>query len=116
MLMQICVDSKLLRNVGVGLVKNGCGNSDHRTLKLTVFQEWIDGINWFFAWWYKSRKAKSCCYNYWMSLFEDGRGFLSHGTLKSAVSKEWSDELSWIFACWCKFKKAKNYCISFRVS
>ena len=28
----------------MGLVKNGCGQSGDRTLKLTVSQEWTDGI------------------------------------------------------------------------
>ena len=41
------------------MVKNGCGQSDHRTLKLTVSQERADGINRVFACWYKLWKAKS---------------------------------------------------------
>ena len=32
----------------VGMVKNGCVQSGQRTLKLTGFQEWIDGMKWFF--------------------------------------------------------------------
>ena len=38
----------LLKNIGVVMVKNGCGHSGHRTLKLTVSQvsqEVINGIN-----------------------------------------------------------------------
>ena len=34
--------------LGVGMVKNGCGQSGDRTLKLTVSEGWIDGVNWFF--------------------------------------------------------------------
>ena len=29
----------------VSMVKNGCGQSRDRTLKLTVFEEWSDGVN-----------------------------------------------------------------------
>ena len=42
----------------VGIVKNDCGQSGHRTLKLTVSQKWADGINGFFACWYKLGKLK----------------------------------------------------------
>ena len=31
------------------MVKNGCGQSSYNNLKLNVSQEWIVGINWFFA-------------------------------------------------------------------
>ena len=44
---------KLSKNFWLGMVKNGCGQSGHWTLKLTVSEEWT-GINWFFACWYKS--------------------------------------------------------------
>ena len=33
----------------VGVVRDGCGQSGQGTLKLTVSQEWIDEMNWFFA-------------------------------------------------------------------
>ena len=36
-----------LKSVGVGLVKNGCGYSGLRTLKLDVFQEGINEVSWF---------------------------------------------------------------------
>ena len=49
------VDQKFL----VGMIKNGCSQSSHETLKLTVSQEWIDGANWFFGCWCTFRKAKS---------------------------------------------------------
>ena len=41
------------------LAKKGCGLSGHGTLKSAVSQEWIDDMCWFFACWYKFRKAKS---------------------------------------------------------
>ena len=82
---------------GVGVVRNGCGQSDHRTLKLTVSQEWVDGRNWFFACWCKFRKAKSNLNDFWVNVIRIGHGHLVHETLKSA---EWEYELSWFFACW----------------
>ena len=36
-----------LKVLGVGMVKNGCGQSCYGTLKLTVSEEWTDGINEF---------------------------------------------------------------------
>ena len=36
-----------LKNIGVDLVKNGCGHSVLRTLKLTVCQGEMNGINRF---------------------------------------------------------------------
>ena len=38
-----------LKNIGVGVVKNGCGHSGLRTLKLAVSQEGIIGMDWFFG-------------------------------------------------------------------
>ena len=49
----------------VEMVKNGYGQSGHRTLKLAILQEWIDVMNWFFTYYCKFRKVKSCF---------DGRG------------------------------------------
>ena len=52
----------------VGMVINGCGQSDRGGLKLPVSQEWVDGINWFFAWYYKFRRAKSCFSDFWLGV------------------------------------------------
>ena len=71
----------------MGVVKNECGHSGRKTLKLAVLHEGINGINWYFACWYRFRKAKSHLLN--------GQGLLGHWTLKSALSQEWIDELSW---------------------
>ena len=38
-----------LKVLGVCMVKNWCGQSCDGTLKLTVFEEWTDGVNWFFV-------------------------------------------------------------------
>ena len=40
-----------LKITGVGVVKNGCGHSDLRTLKLAASQEGINRINWFLVGW-----------------------------------------------------------------
>ena len=45
-----------LKFLGVDMVKNGCDQSCNVTLKLTVLEEWTDGINWFFA---DSQKLKA---------------------------------------------------------
>ena len=84
------------------MVTNGCDQSVHRTLKLTVSQKWTDGINKFFACWYKFRKAKSWFNDFWMGMVKNGHGPLVHETLKSAVSMIWAD-----------FLNADNYTMNF---
>ena len=56
-------------------VKNGCGQSGHGTLKLTVSQKWKDGIKWFFSYWYKFREAKSWFNDFWVGMVKNGHGF-----------------------------------------
>ena len=46
--------------IWLGMAKDGCGQSGYETLKLNGSQEGAVGINWFFAWCYKFRRAKSC--------------------------------------------------------
>ena len=87
--MHVDADSQKLKVgqkfFGVSMVKNGCGQSGHKTLKLTVSQKWTDGIKWVFACW--SRFS-------WFKLIQwffgghglNGHGLLVHETLKSAVS------------------------------
>ena len=36
-----------LENIGMGMVKNGCGYSGLKALKLDVSQEGINRVNWF---------------------------------------------------------------------
>ena len=66
------------------MARNGYGQSGHGTLKLAVSQEWIDGMNWFFACWCKFRKAKSSFNDFWVDVVKIGCGHLVHETLKSA--------------------------------
>ena len=68
------------------VVKNGCGQCGHGTLKLTVFREGEGGINWFFSCLCKFRKAKSYFSDFWVGVVKNGYGHLVHETLKSAVS------------------------------
>ena len=83
------------KKIWVSMGKIGCDQTGHGTLKLTVFQEWIDGMNWIFACWCKFRKAKSYFPEFWMGVIIN----LVHKTLKSAVL-EWVCELSWSLTCW----------------
>ena len=75
------------------MVKNGCGQSDVWTLKLTVSEKWTGKIKRFFSCWHKFRKAKSWFNDLWVGVVKNGYGFLVHETLKSAVSSEWIYEL-----------------------
>ena len=38
-----------LKMFGVGMVRNGCGQSGDGALKVTVSEGWTDGKNWFFC-------------------------------------------------------------------
>ena len=40
-----------LKNIDVGVVRNSCGHSGLRTLKLALSQEGINGISWFLVCW-----------------------------------------------------------------
>ena len=78
----------------LGIVKNGCGLSGPRALKLAVSHKGMSGVNWFWVCWYKFRKAKSYFNNFCVVKIKNGYGFLGVGTLKSAVFQEyWADVL-----------------------
>ena len=62
---------------GWAFAKNGCGQSGHGTLKLTVSRKWTDEIKWFFSWWYRFRKAKSWFNDFWVGVVRNGHGFFS---------------------------------------
>ena len=98
-----------LKNIGVDVVKKGCDHSCHRTLKLAVSPEGLNGINWFLVCWYKFRKAKSCFNKFLVVVVKNVCGFLGQGTLKFVVSHEWIDEINWFFQYWYKCRKAKTY-------
>ena len=76
------------------MVKNGHGLFGLGALNSALSQEWIDEMSWFFAFWYKFKKAKSYFNNYWVSIVKIGWSFVDHGTLKSGFSHKWFDKLS----------------------
>ena len=84
-----------LKNIGVGVVKNGCDHPGLRTLKLAIPQKVSNGTNWFLVCWQKFKKAKIYFNNFWMVVIENGRGLVALRTLKSAVSQpmNWADFL-----------------------
>ena len=60
---------------GWAFVKNGWGQSGHRTLKLTVSQKWADGIKGFFSFRYEFRKAKSWFNDFCVGVVKNGHDF-----------------------------------------
>ena len=88
--------------------KNGYGQSGLWPLKLTVSQEGTDGINWFFACWYKFMQIKKRFKIFGVCMVKNGCGQYGDGTLKLIVAAEWTDEISWIFACWYRFTKIES--------
>ena len=77
----------------VAIVRNVFGQSGHWTLKLALSQEWIDGINWFFACRYKFRKARSYFKDFWVGLVKNGPGHLVHETHLLSEFNDWADFL-----------------------
>ena len=86
-------------NFWLGMGRNGRGQSGHGTLRLTVSQKWIDGMNWYFACWCKFT-LQSCFSDFWVGVVRNRSDHLVHETLTSALSKEWVYEWSWFSACW----------------
>ena len=94
----------IVKVLGFGMVKNGFGQSCYGTLKLTVSEEWTDGINWFFCMLiHRFTKIKSWSKFFWVGIVKNGCGQSGHETLKLAVSSILD------FACWYKFRKAKSW-------
>ena len=99
-----------LKNIEVDIIKNGCGHSVLRTLKLAVCQGKMNEINWFSVCWYKFMKAKSYFNNFLaVVVVKNVCGLLGLRTLKSAVLQGPINEMSWLFVCWYKVRKAKSY-------
>ena len=63
-----------LKNIGVGVVKNGCGHSVFRALKYVVCQGKMDEINWFLASWYNFTKGKTYFKIFWVVVVKNGHG------------------------------------------
>ena len=102
MLIQIPIKQKSIKNFC-----SGCGQHcvwpvcisvwKSVCVKLTLSQEWIDGVNWFFACWWKFRKVKNCLNAFWVGLVKTSFDYLANETVQPA---EWVYELCWFFACW----------------
>ena len=75
--------------------QNGFGHPGHGTLKSALYQEGINGMNWFLD---PDANPVKLKVNYWVDVVEN-EGALSHETLISAVYQDRNDELSWFFAC-----------------
>ena len=74
-----------LKVLGVGMVKNGYGQSCDGILKLIVSEEWTDGMNWFLACWSRFTKIKSLSILFWIGWVKIGCGQSGQGTLNLAV-------------------------------
>ena len=59
-----------------------------RVLKLTASQGWTDGINLFFASWYKSTQSKSWLKIFQVGMVKNGCGQYGDGIRKLTVSEE----------------------------
>ena len=105
----------MLKILGVGVVKNGCGQSCDGTLKLTFSEEWTNGMNWFFACWCRFITVKRWSKIYWVGMVKNWCAQPGHGTLKLTVSQNWADEITWVFACWYKCRMAESWFNHFQV-
>ena len=77
----------------VVVVRNGCG-----TLITMWMDEWMDELSWFFAYWCKFRKVKSCFNKFWVVAVKT-----VHGTLISKCMNE-TGQFS---ACYTYLRKLK---------
>ena len=71
----------------------GVVNLDFWTLKLTVSEEWRDGINWIFcmhAFFANSYKLKGAWKSFGKGMVKNRCDQSGDGTLKLIVSEEWS--------------------------
>ena len=85
--------------------KNGCCLSSDGTLKLTLSEEWNDGIADVFHAHKDSHKLKADPKIFGVCMFKNECGQLGHGTPKLTVSQKWTDRINWFFACWYKVSK-----------
>ena len=105
-----CKFTKIKRELkifGLVVVRNGCGQSGLWALKVTVTQEWTNGINWFFACWHNFTQINRRLKVFRVSLIENGCGQSGNRTHKFTVSEEWADGINWFLACWYRFTKIK---------
>ena len=80
--------------------KNGFGQCGDGTLKLTVFGEWTDGVNWFFECWYVITKIKIWSKFFWLGMVKND---CDQWTLKLTLSQERTDGTNWFFCMLAQF-------------
>ena len=98
-----------LKDIGVGMVKNGHSYFGFRTLKLAVSQGVTNEINWFLVFWYKLRKAKSFSNTFWVIGGQKWVwSFMSWGSKICSVSRMnlWNEL---IFCMLKQIRKTKSY-------
>ena len=88
--------------------KNWFDQSSLWTLKLTISQEWTDGINRFFTCWYKFMQIKRWLKIFGEGLVKSGCGQSREGTPKLTIwgMNRWNN---WFFACWSRFTKIRSW-------
>ena len=91
------------------MVKNVYGKSVHETLKLTVSEEWTDGINWFFACWYRFTKTKSWSKYFWGRHGQKWLWLVCSQDYKTDWISKTNRRNKWFSACWYKFRKVKSW-------
>ena len=96
-----------MKNIGVDMVKNGCGHSFLKTLKLVACQRKMNEVNWLLVCSYKFIKAKCYFNDFWVVVFRNGCGPQGLGTLKSAASQGPIDEMSWFLCAGTNLGKLK---------
>ena len=97
------------------MVNNKCGQSDLKTLKLNLCQEWTDGINQSFASWYEFTHMKRWFKFFWVSLHSQKWVWLvwSRDSKTDYISEmnRWNmmKLMKLIFAWWYKSRKTKSW-------
>ena len=70
-----------------------------RTLKFTQSEEWISGINCFFACWCIFMQIKRWLKILWVGVVKNGCGYSCDETLKLTFYEECKDGINWFLAC-----------------
>ena len=96
MCIQIHKKQELIENFLNGHGQKWCGQSGYGTRKLTLSQEWTDGINWFFCRQVQIHENQKSIEVFWLGMVRNGCGQSGHWTLKLIISEEWPDG-NWFF-------------------
>ena len=96
------------------MIKNGFGQSDHQTLKLSVSHEWIDGneLTFFMLVHINIFVLCSCANPIFSGSWDVDQNAPSQSDcriFKSIISPEQIDETASLFECWYKFTKIKSW-------